>query len=111
LRLIKISKQNYEADIKSKLSNIKNNVLFWSTLNAVKPKIYQESVISVSIWQEYLESLHCSEQVSVDRLVVSSTILDENLDRNIEIEEILRVIYKFKNSLKNLMHGQRYKIY
>jgi hypothetical protein len=59
----------------------------------------------------------------VDRFVVSSTILDENLDRNIEIEEILRVIYTFKNSkspgndgisnefLKNLMHGQRYKIY
>jgi exonuclease III len=95
LVLIKNSKQQYEDDLRFKLSNVRNSDVFWKTVNSFKPKKIVESSINLETWKIHLENLQKPFEVQTD-FSVPCVILDEELDRDIEMVEITQILRKLK---------------
>jgi sorting nexin-29 len=94
-KLIEFTKKVHETDIKAKLSNIKNNIMFWNTINKFRPPKNNENLIDLQTWQSYLFRL----QTPVENIAIpifTERIVD-CLDKDIEINEIRRSIKKLKN--------------
>jgi hypothetical protein len=97
LCLINECKKNYENEIKMKLSNIKNNTVFWKTIKEIKQPREIKDVISISTWQNYLNSTQ-NPQMSQIHSPHRTVIVDEYLDKPIEDGEIYLVLQKLKNN-------------
>jgi sorting nexin-29 len=96
LSLIKSCKDSYENDIKQKLTNVRNNVEFWKTINSLKIHKPPQNFISLENWQKFLAD---SQNITGIENCFMSTELrtHDELDGEISLMEIQHALNKMKN--------------
>lgn len=98
LSVVNRTKKAFEAQLKAKLLDVKNNEVFWNTVKSFKPKKSCENFIALERWQNFLEETQKTTETE-ENLMISEVISEEDLDKPISLFEI-------KNALKKMKAGK-----
>lgn len=98
LKLIKTERDNFEKARIDAVNNSKNSTQFWKSINACRPRTYQQPAIDIDTWREFL--WNSFPEMSVNADLGAQQMFNRKvtcLDEFITTEEIVESMSNSKN--------------